>query len=121
MEITETIGWIGNVVVILSFLQKKMRNLRVIGMIGAMIWVVYAIRMDSNSLLILNLVIVGIQIYHIYKLRREELKKIHPWMYPIHNTKWKQEDPPIVSSLELDEDEERHIIDRWHGDKEDMK
>lgn len=117
MEITEVIGWVGNVVVILSFLQKKIKNLRVIGLIGAMIWVVYAMRIESYSLIILNLVIVGIQIYHIYKIRREELKKAQPWMYPIHDTEWKQEDTPIVSSLELDEDP----LDSWPNDKEDLK
>ena len=121
MEVTEVIGWVGNVVVIISFLQKNIKKLRVYGLIGALVWIVYAIRIESNSLIILNLVIMGIQMYHLYKLREEEKKLKYPWMYPIANENWKEQDPPIVSSLELDEDEERHIIDRWHGDKEDMK
>jgi len=103
MEITEVIGWIGNVVVIISFLQKNITKLRVYGLIGALIWIVYAIRIESESLIILNLIIMGIQSYHLWKIRKEEKKKEYPWMYPITPESWK-DTPPIVSSLELEED-----------------
>jgi hypothetical protein len=103
MEITEVIGWVGNVVVIISFLQKNIKKLRVYGLIGALIWVVYAIRIESNSLIILNLIIMGIQSYHLWKIRKEEKKKEYPWMYPITPESWK-DTPPIVSSLEMEED-----------------
>ena len=104
MEITEVIGWIGNVIVIISFIQKNIKKLRLYGLIGAMVWVVYAIRMESYSLIILNLVIMGIQGYHLWKIRKEEKKEKHPWMYPISKEEWK-DTPPIVSSLELDFDD----------------
>ena len=104
MEITEVIGWIGNVVVIISFLQKNITKLRVYGLIGALIWVVYAIRIESESLIILNLIIMRIQSYHLWKIRKEEKKKEYPWMYPMENKKWQEDVPPIVSSLELEED-----------------
>ena len=104
MEITEVIGWVGNVVVIISFLQKNIKKLRVYGLIGALIWIVYAIRIESNSLIILNLIIMGIQSYHLWKIRKEEKKKEYPWMYPMKNKKWQEDTPPIVSSLELEED-----------------
>mgnify|MGYP006151625223 CR=1 FL=1 len=103
MEITEVIGWVGNVVVIISFLQKNIKKLRVYGLIGALIWIVYAIRIESNSLIILNLIIMGIQSYHLWKIRKEEKKKEYPWMYPITPESWK-DTPPIVSSLEMEED-----------------
>ena len=103
MEITEVIGWIGNVVVIISFLQKNITKLRVYGLIGALIWIVYAIRIESESLIILNLIIMGIQSYHLWKIRKEEKRKEYPWMYPITPESWK-DTPPIVSSLELEED-----------------
>ena len=103
MEITEVIGWVGNVVVIISFLQKNIKKLRAYGLIGALIWIVYAIRIESNSLIILNLIIMGIQSYHLWKIRKEEKKREHPWMYPITPESWK-DTPPIVSSLEMEED-----------------
>ena len=98
MEITEVIGWVGNVVVIISFLQKNIKKLRVYGLIGALIWIVYAIRIESNSLIILNLIIMGIQSYHLWKIKE------YPWMYPMKNKKWQEDTPPIVSSLEMEED-----------------
>jgi uncharacterized protein with PQ loop repeat len=104
MEITEVIGWVGNVVVIISFLQKNIKKLRLYGLIGALVWVVYAIRIESNSLIILNLIIMGIQSYHLWKIRKEEKKREHPWMYPIVPKKWQEDIPPIVSSLELEEE-----------------
>jgi uncharacterized protein with PQ loop repeat len=103
MEITEVIGWVGNVVVIISFLQKNIKKLRAYGLIGALIWIVYAIRIESESLIILNLIIMGIQSYHLWKIRKEEQKKKYPWMYPMENKKWQEDVPPIVSSLELEE------------------
>ena len=117
MMITEVVGWIGNVVVILSFLQKKIKNLRVYALIGSMVWIVYSIRVESNSLIVLNIVIMVIQIYHLYKIRIDEKKKKYPWMYPIYDTDWKQEDPPIVSSLDLDD--RIHTLDTFY-DEEDI-
>ena len=116
MEVTEVIGWVGNVVVIISFLQKNIKNLRVYGLVGALIWIVYAIRIESNSLIILNLVIMGIQIYHLWKIRKEEQKIKQPWLYPIGKEEWK-DTPPIVSSLELDE-EVTTPLDEWHNSLE---
>tara|TARA_Y100000389_G_scaffold30666_1_gene25962 strand:+ start:641 stop:979 length:339 start_codon:yes stop_codon:yes gene_type:complete len=104
MEVTEVIGWIGNVIVIISFIQKNIKKLRLYGLIGAMVWVVYAIRMESYSLIILNLVIMGIQGYHLWQIRKEEKKEKNPWMYPITKEEWK-DTPPIVSSLELDDED----------------
>lgn len=103
MEITEVIGWVGNVIVVISFLQKNIKKLRLYGLIGALVWIVYAIRIESNSLIILNLIILGIQSYHLWKIRKEEKKREQPWMYPITPESWK-DTPPIVSSLEMEED-----------------
>lgn len=72
MEITEIMGWIGNVLVITQFLQKDMLKLRVYGVLGGLIWLVVAIMMNSVSLAVLNFIIIGIQTYHIRKLLKEK-------------------------------------------------
>ena len=72
MEITEIMGWIGNVLVITQFLQKDMLKLRVYGVLGGLIWLVVAIMMNSVSLAVLNFIIIGIQVYHIRKLLKEK-------------------------------------------------
>ena len=81
MEWIEVIGWIGNVLVITQFLQKDMLRLRIYGAIGGSVWLVVAIMMNSLSLIVLNLTIIGIQLYHIRKLRIEQKKT--PLDYPI--------------------------------------
>ena len=81
MNWIEVIGWIGNVVVITQFLQKDMMKLRVYGVLGATVWLIVAIMMNSLSLIVLNLTIIGIQLYHIRKLRIEQKKT--PLDYPI--------------------------------------
>ena len=76
MEITEIMGWIGNVLVITQFLQKDMLKLRIYGVLGGLIWLVVAVMMNSVSLAVLNFIIICIQVYHIRKLLKEtKLKK----------------------------------------------
>lgn len=72
MEITEIMGWVGNVLVITQFLQKDMLKLRVYGVLGGLMWLVVAIMMNSVSLAVLNFIIIGIQTYHIRKLLKEK-------------------------------------------------
>ena len=81
MNWIEVIGWVGNVVVITQFLQKDMLRLRIYGVLGATVWLIVAIMMNSLSLIVLNLTIIGIQLYHIRKLRIEQKKT--PLDYPI--------------------------------------
>ena len=76
MEITEIMGWIGNVLVITQFLQKDMLKLRIYGVLGGAIWLAVAVMMNSISLAVLNFIIIGIQLYHIRKLIKEKLSFI---------------------------------------------
>jgi hypothetical protein len=81
MNWIEVIGWIGNVLVITQFLQKDMMKLRVYGVLGASVWLGVAIMMNSLSLSVLNVIIIGIQLYYIRKLRIEQRKTVFD--YPI--------------------------------------
>ena len=104
MELHEIIGWIGNIFVILQFTMSDMRKLRVYGIVGASVWLVVAILIKNISLMSLNIIIIVIQVYHLWKIRKEEQKKKEPWMYPISKEEWK-DTPPIVSSLEIDDED----------------
>jgi len=116
MELHEIIGWIGNIFVIIQFTMSDMKKLRVYGVIGASIWLVVAVLINNAPLMALNVIIIGIQIYHLWKIRKEEQKKKQPWLYPIGKEEWK-DTPPIVSSLELDE-EVTTPLDEWHNSLE---
>ena len=116
MELHEIIGWVGNIFVIIQFTMSDMKKLRVYGVIGASIWLVVAVLINNAPLMALNVIIIGIQIYHLWKIRKEERKKKEPWMYPISKEEWK-DTPPIVSSLELDDDVTTPL-DEWHNSLE---
>ena len=116
MELHEIIGWVGNIFVIIQFTMSDMKKLRVYGVIGASIWLVVAVLINNAPLMALNVIIIVIQIYHLWKIRKEERKKKEPWMYPISKEEWK-DTPPIVSSLELDE-EVTTPLDEWHNSLE---
>ena len=96
--------------------MSDMKKLRVYGVIGASIWLVVAVLINNAPLMALNVIIIVIQIYHLWKIRKEERKKKEPWMYPISKEEWK-DTPPIVSSLELDE-EVTTPLDEWHNSLE---
>jgi|TARA_B110000967_G_scaffold204938_1_gene248409 hypothetical protein len=68
MEWIEVIGWLGNILVITQFLQKDMMKLRIYGLLGGTVWLGYAILLGAISLVVLNIIIIGIQLYHIRKL-----------------------------------------------------
>ena len=116
MELHEIIGWVGNIFVIIQFTMSDMKKLRVYGVIGASIWLVVAVLINNAPLMALNVIIIVIQIYHLWKIRKEERKKKEPWMYPISKEEWK-DTPPIVSSLELDDDVTTPL-DEWHNSLE---
>lgn len=65
---TDMIGYIGSVVVLISFLMKNMATLRVVNAIGCGIFVVYGILLSFKlPIIITNSVIIFIHIYYIKK------------------------------------------------------
>ena len=81
MELHEIIGWIGNIFVILQFTMSDMKKLRVYGVIGASVWLIVAILINNISLMALNLIIIGIQVYHLYKIYKRETLNV--WDLPL--------------------------------------
>ena len=68
MELLEVVGWIATLIVISSFIINDMLRLRAVNLIGAICWLIYGILAVSSSIIFLNIVIVGIQSFKIWKL-----------------------------------------------------
>jgi len=68
MALLEVVGWIATLIVISSFLINDMLRLRKVNLIGAFCWLIYGILAVSSSIIFLNIVIVGIQSFKIWKL-----------------------------------------------------
>ena len=74
MDYLELIGWIGNVFVIISFLNNDTLKLRSYNLIGASLWLVYGIVAGSFSIIFLNIVVISIQMVKITQILRERKK-----------------------------------------------
>jgi hypothetical protein len=73
MEFTTTdlIGYLASFAVLISFLMKDLRKLRIINSLGCAFFVCYGILLDySMPIIITNTAILGINAYHIFKVRQ---------------------------------------------------
>jgi hypothetical protein len=64
---TELIGYIGSLLVLLSFLMKDMRKLRIGNIIGSGTFIVYGMMLHSVPIIITNTSIVIINAYYLVK------------------------------------------------------
>jgi hypothetical protein len=66
----ELIGWIATVFIILSFIQKDIKKLRILSLVGAFLWTIYGVLNEGYSVIFLNFVIILIQIWWLIKLKK---------------------------------------------------
>ena len=64
----EVLGTIASVVVLMSFLMKGELKIRVINIIGAVIFVIYGILIDAFSVWFLNGALCIVHLYKLFKL-----------------------------------------------------
>ena len=65
---TEIIGYLASFIVLISFLMKDIKTLRVINSIGCVMFVAYGILLQfSMPIIITNIAIVAINIYFLMK------------------------------------------------------
>ena len=68
----EILGYIATIIVLTSFLMKKMTNLRVLNSIGACLFIVYGFLIPSGPVILTNSLILGI---NVIKLVQDELER----------------------------------------------
>lgn len=74
MDYLELIGWIGNIFVVISFLNNDTLKLRSYNLVGASLWLVYGIVAGSFSIIFLNIVVISIQTVKISQIIKERKK-----------------------------------------------
>ncbi len=68
---TDIIGYIASAVVLISFIMKEIKTLRIINCIGCTLFVAYGVLLDfSLPIIITNVAIVGINIYYLLKANK---------------------------------------------------
>ena len=70
--IYEIIGYVGSALVLVSFLMASVVKLRVVNCIGSFIFAVYALLIHSYPTMIMNICLVLINLYYLWKLRNSE-------------------------------------------------
>ena len=68
----ELFGYLGSLLVVVSMLMTSVVKLRVINMIGSIIFAIYALIIKSYPTALMNFFLVGINIYHLIHLNRTE-------------------------------------------------
>lgn len=74
----ELIGYVGSGLVVVSMLMTSLKKLRIINMIGSLIFTVYALIIHSYPTALMNLCLVLINIYNLRKLHESSP---HYYMY----------------------------------------
>ena len=69
--ILELVGYLGSALVIVSMLMTSVVRLRIINMIGSAIFTVYALLIHSYPTAMMNLFLVGINVYHLIRMRNQ--------------------------------------------------
>ncbi|MGC7590040.1 hypothetical protein ACPWUF_06120 [Bisgaard Taxon 46] len=70
MEFNELLGYAAGLLVAISFLFKNIVFIRVINGIGAILFVIYAVRIGAYPVAGLNAFLVLIHIYQLWRLKR---------------------------------------------------
>lgn len=72
INIYEIIGYAATIVTLISMAMSDVVKLRIVNCIGCLIFCVYGFFIDSYPIIVLNGIIFFINIYHIYKIKKNQ-------------------------------------------------
>ena len=70
--VIEIIGYVGSALVLISLLMASVVKLRVVNAVGSLIFAVYALIIRSYPTALMNVCLVLINLYYLWKLRNKE-------------------------------------------------
>ncbi len=66
IEITEWIGYLASIALIISFMMKNVHTLRMINSVGAILFIIYGIKLATSwPIIITNVFILLVNIYYL--------------------------------------------------------
>ena len=75
IPLVEWIGYAASAVIAISLLMIDVGKLRIINSIGCLLFVINGLLVHAYPVAVSNLIIVFINLYHLYKLNTENRKK----------------------------------------------
>lgn len=70
--ILELIGYFASFLVLVSFLMSSVVKLRIINLVGSLIFAVYAVLIGSYPTAVMNFCLVGVNIYYLIRLTKKD-------------------------------------------------
>lgn len=70
--LTECVGYLASAAILVSFLMKNIKYLRIINFFGCGFFVTYGFLIDSWPVIVSNIAIAGIHVYYLRKLSMEQ-------------------------------------------------
>jgi len=70
METVEIIGLAASVLVLISFLMREIRVIRMISICGCIFWIVYGVWLGALSIWLLNGILILVHIYFLIRMRK---------------------------------------------------
>ena len=68
ISLTELVGYLASLILMISFLMKNINTLRIINSVGALFFIAYGIMLVTSwPIIITNTFILGVNIYYIMK------------------------------------------------------
>jgi len=67
MNSIEIFGYVAMVVVLISMLMKDIKHLRIVNTIACSMFVLYGYLLDSYPIMIMNILVITINVYKLYK------------------------------------------------------
>ena len=68
----EAVGYVGSALVLVSFLMSSVVKLRIVNMVGSIIFATYALIIKSYPTAVMNIALVCINLYYLWKLRKKD-------------------------------------------------
>lgn len=67
ISLTDWVGYLAMILVISSFVFKDLIKLRIVNLVGAIVFITYGFMLNAWPIIATNLIIIIIQIYHLFK------------------------------------------------------
>lgn len=71
MNYIELIGYLASAFVLLSFVMKEMKKLRIVNIVGCTFFITYGVLLMSWPIIITNVAIVIVNVYYLLKTKNE--------------------------------------------------
>jgi len=74
-NLIECVGYAASLFVAISFLVKKIKLIRLINIVGCVLFIIYGLIIDAYPIVFMNVLIVIIHLYHLKKLSQEKYRQ----------------------------------------------